>query len=190
MKRTNIRAGVVYAIKSSYGPPVPVVFLEDGAATVYDKPIGATGYRAHPEGTKARAGRGWSESSLGYATVGKYWDVRLSDALPDLHLKTASELKSFRDGGKPASSRLEFRLLTSLSRVVPWDEAVAEYEARTAHDRQRMKAADQMQIRRNTAIAALAGLGITAAPGDPGTVMLTLDEAEKVLRLAAKEADQ
>jgi hypothetical protein len=67
---------------------------------------------------------------------------------------------------------------------------LVEYEARAAHDRQRMKAADQMQIRRNTAIAALAGLGITAAPGDPGTVMLTLDEAEKVLRLAAKEADQ
>lgn len=37
MKRSSIKAGVVYAVKSSYGPPSPIVFLEDGAAGLYTR---------------------------------------------------------------------------------------------------------------------------------------------------------
>lgn len=43
MKRNDIKAGVVYAVKSSYGAPSPIVFLEDGVAGLYGIPPEVTG---------------------------------------------------------------------------------------------------------------------------------------------------
>lgn len=43
MKRKDIRAGVVYAEVPAYGSPSPVVFLEDGAATVWLEPFSRHG---------------------------------------------------------------------------------------------------------------------------------------------------
>jgi hypothetical protein len=191
VKRTDIKAGVVYAIKAAYGPPSPVVFLEDGAATLFEHVDVRAGYQVAPGGATAGRGRGYPARTYGYAAITgqqAYDDgARARRAAEMRGIGTSAELAAFRTGGRPDGEELGqyFTLLTSLNQVCPWDDAVAAYEAKRASDQQRMDAADAMTQRRNEIITGLACLGITAACGRPGMVTLDLDEAEKVIRLIA-----
>jgi hypothetical protein len=191
MKRADIKAGVVYAIKASYGPPSPVVFLEDGAATLYEH-RDAGGYEALPATYKASAGRGWSQPSRGYAVVqapGSRPHIagQRTEALAALAgVDTAAELAAFRTGRR-AESGLSSSLLTSLNQVVPWDDAIAEYDAKQAADAKRVFEADALTQRRAEVIAAFAAIGIKAMTSGPGVVLLSLDEAGKLLRLVAAD---
>lgn len=193
MKRTDIKAGVIYAIKGSYGPPGPVVFLEDQAATVYERIKHGTGYKALPATYKAQAGSGWSTPSRGYAVVRgdkPYTAGQRTEALAAMTgIDTTAELAAFR-AGKGTDSGLSPGILTSLSKVVPWDDAVAEYDARQAADGKRIAEADAMTQRRAEVIAAFAAIGITVASyAGPGLVQLNLDEADKIMRLITAKTE-
>jgi hypothetical protein len=191
VKRTDIRAGVVYAIKASYGPPSPVVFLEDGAATLFEYVNGRAGYQVAPESARAGRGDGYPAETYGYAAITgqSAYDAgeRAQRAAEMEDIDTADELAAFRGGERPDGEELGqyFTLLTSLNQVCPWDDAVAAYEAKRASDQRRMDAADAMTQRRNEIITGLARFGVTAACGNPGMVTLDLDEAEKVIGLIA-----
>jgi hypothetical protein len=197
VKRKDIKAGVVYAIKASYGPPSPVVFLEDQGATLFEHRNGRAGCHPAPEGAKAGRGDGYPFASYGYAAITgqSAYDggARAERAAEMEGIDLAAELAAFRAGERPDGEELGqyFTLLTSLSRVCPWDAAVAAYEAERAADQKRMDAADAMTRRRSEVIAAFAATGITVMSSGPGMVTLSLDEAGKLLRLVtAEEAGQ
>ena len=197
MKRKDIKAGVVYAIKASYGPPSPVVFLEDQGATLFEHRNGRAGNPRAPEGAKAGRGDGYSAASYGYAAItGKSaYDggARAERAAEMEGIDLAAELAAFRAGERPEGEELGqyFTLLTSLNQVCPWDAAVAAYEAKRAADQKRMDAADALTQRRTEVIEAFAAIGIKAMSSGPGMLTLTLDEAGKLLRLVtAEEAGQ
>jgi hypothetical protein len=100
----------------------------------------------------------------------------------------AAELAAFRTGRR-AESGLPSRLLTSLSHVTPWGDAVAEYEAKQAADAKRVFEADALTQRRTEVIAAFAAIGIKAMTSGPGVVLLSLDEAEKVIRIITAKTE-
>jgi hypothetical protein len=202
MKRTDIRAGVVYAIKSSYGAPAPIVFLEDGAAGLYGRGNygrGAPRKLDEDKYTKARAGKGFSDSDRGYAAIEARRPREITDAAAALlmsEINPQAEMSRFLADERPSEEGLRFVIVTSLTQIGGlYDEELAAYEARKEAER----AADQRKsdergariARIKAAIEALSAYGIraTGAWGE-GQVELSPDEAEKLLALlAAKNED-
>lgn len=193
MKRTDIRAGVVYAVKASYSRPSPVVFLEDSAAGLYQRGSrGDSGFTQVTESayTKAKRGTGWNGVTYGYAAVVPA-DRYVNDALSVLRgIEATAEIERFRTTGKPSSGHLRFDLITSLTRIAPWDEAIAEYEAAEAADRKRREDADARRRRASKALKAFRErCGITGE-FDCGGAVITFDieDAERLLALLAEKA--
>jgi len=187
MKRTDIKAGVIYASKSSYGPPGIVVFLEDGAAGLYERQRHGEGIRKVDEKySKAKRGSGWSETTKGYAAIVPR-GVTPAEALGLLSaIDPARELERFRATEHPSAEGLEFDIrytLTDISGL--YAEEKAAYDAREAADRaarQRKQEADRAaSARRRSIVEALNAYGIGARDNAVGKVELSLDEAEKLL---------
>jgi hypothetical protein len=184
MKRKDIKAGVVYTEVRAYGIPSPLVFLEDGAATVWLEPYNnlrrGDPYIACRPAEKPHRERGRSGRSQGYATV---WGS--AEALEGLDC--AAELEAFKAGGQPTREGLRFVLLFSLARISgPYAEAVAAHEAAIAADRAaRDHAAAEAEAREDRAasiVAALAEAGVKAHAHD-GRIWLSLDQAGRVVDL-------
>jgi len=192
MKRTSIKAGVVYATKTA-GSPNPVMFLEDGAAGLYSRQRGG-GIHQHEENsyTKARAGQGFSIVSIGYVILKQDWMSAGSQplALP-WQVDPAAELERFRAGEKPSVKGLTFDIITSLAKIAPWDEATAENEAREAAQREARAKSAESRARIDAAREGLRALGIdTGYSLGSGKIELPVWEVEKLLALlAAKEGD-
>jgi hypothetical protein len=196
VKRTDIRAGVVYAVKASYGPPSPIVFLEDGAAGLYRRPSRSErGFVqvAEDKYTKAKRGTGWSGVTCGYAAVIQSWTGRNAGndegSLAALcEIDAAAELERFRAGEGPASDLLQFDLITSLARIVPWGEAVAEHEAQRSAERKRRAEQDARSSRQRAVLEGLRRVGFAASAREQGAVGLSLEDAERLLAtLAGRE---
>ena len=188
MKRTDIKAGVIYASRSSYGPPGIVVFLEDGAAGLYERQRHGPGVREVEENkyTKAKRGSEWSETTKGYAAIATRRDAE-GDALALLGaIDPARELERFKAGEHPSVEGLEFDIrytLTDISGL--YAEEKAAYDAKEAAEqaaRRRKAEADRAaSARRRGIVEALSTYGITAKDNAAGKIELSLDEAEKLL---------
>ena len=188
MKRTDIKAGVIYASKNSYGPPGIVVFLEDGAAGLYERQRYGGGIRKVDENkwTKAKRGSGWSETTKGYAAIAGHWDAK-GEVLGLLSaIDPARELERFLAGEHPSVEGLEFDIrytLTDISGL--YAEEKAAYDAKEAAEqaaRRRKAEADRAaSARRRGIVEALSTYGITAKDNAAGKIELSLDEAEKLL---------
>lgn len=190
MKRKDIKAGVVYAETRSYGPPDAVVFLEDGAATVWrdSADYRKTGpYIACDPQDKAKRGTGWSGRSQGYAAV---------RGTPELleGLDVAAELEAFKARREPSRDGLWFTLVFSLGKVSgPYAEAVAAYEEEQSREREasrRRAAENDAAIRRLTAAQrAFAEFGIKASSGGTNLVSIHLDDAERLIALLREKGE-
>lgn len=194
MKRTDIRAGVVYAVKSSYGPPIPIVFLEDGAAGLYGRGNygrGAPRKLEESKTMKAKRGRGFSDSTRGYAAIARNGGAGASNAEAAAAMKAldpAAELARFIADEQPSSEILHFRIEPSLNQITGlYDEELAAYEAQ----REAGRAADRRRQQEKAALAERAGglqeslsaYGIRVRRATDGTFELSLDEAGKILAL-------
>ena len=198
MKRTDIKAGVIYASKNSYGPPGIVVFLEDGAAGLYERQRHGKGIRKVDENkwTKAKRGSGWSETTKGYAAIAGHWDAK-GEVLGLLSaIDPARELERFLAGEHPSVEGLEFDIrytLTDISGL--YAEEKAAYDAAQAAERaartRKAEADRAASARRLGVIQALSDYGINAGSNEKGNITLSPDEAEKLLALivTAKEGD-
>lgn len=192
MKRKNIKAGVIYAVKSSYGgSPSPVVFLEDGAAGLYRRGHDGTRFvqAAEDKYTKAKKGTGWTETTYGYAAVVRDGTATLpGGALGALAAIDASaELERFRTIGRPASGLLRFALITSLARIASWDDAVAEYKAARAADRKRWDETNARTQRQTAVLAGLQDLGLSVSAREQGAVGMSLEAAERLLAMLSEK---
>jgi hypothetical protein len=193
MKRTDIRAGVVYAVKSSYGSPAPVMFLEDRAAGLYSR-AQAGGIRQHEENshTKARRGQGFGSYNIGYVILKQDWMSAGTEPLPlPWQVDPDAELERFRAGEKPSVKGLTFDIITSVAKIAPWDATVAVAEAREAAETEARAKADAGRAKARAACDALLALGVNAKLSF-GSHKIELDiwEAEKLIALlAAKEED-
>lgn len=186
MKRTDIRAGVVYAIKSSYGPPGAVVFLEDGAAGLYERQPHGAGVRKLEENryTKAKRGSGWSETTKGYAAI--VAPVAALDVLAAIN--PARELERFLANERPSSDDLEFSIRYTLTDVSGlYAEEKAAYDAKEAADREARRRKDEAaraaSARRRSILEALDAYGIGARDNAAGKIELSLDEADKLIAM-------
>lgn len=192
MKRTDIRAGVVYAIKHDRGAPSPVMFLEDRAAGIYSRQRGGgIRQRAEDSRTKAHRGHGFSDETIGYAAVVQDWTTPgTSPAQPPWNLDPAAELEQFRGGGSPSAQGLRFDLITSLGKVAPWDETVAEDEARRAAGQAAREKSDAHRARVQAARDGLAEFGIDAGYSfGNAKIELAVWEVEKLLALLRGRED-
>ena len=194
MKRKDIKAGVVYAEVSRFGPPSPVVFLEDGAATVWLEPHSLARRNTDPYiacGPAEKPNRGgWAGRSAGYAAV-------LGDAETLLEgLDATVELEAFKTRRPPSREGLRFALVFSLAKIAgPYAEAVAAYEQEQAREaeafRERARRTYEAEKRSDEAIAALRNLGFSAQSAGLDLVSITIEDAERliaVLREAAATA--
>lgn len=196
MKRTDIKAGVVYAIKSSYGAPSPIVFLEDGAASLYQRdPYGKQGIRKLTEDkhTKAKRGSGWSETTRGYAAITARWDPK-RDALSLLAaIDPASELARFVASESPSVEGLEFSIHYTLSDITGlYADEKAAYDARQEAERAARSRKDEAEraasARRRDITEALSAYGIEARGNERGRIELSPDEADKLVALLRAHA--
>jgi hypothetical protein len=190
MIRKNIKAGVVYARESQYGRPTPIVFLEDGAATLFQlAPYGRGEYRVYADqSARARHGRGWSDPSLGYAAMTGSDSIGKTAAGLLAEIDPAGELERFKaKASTPAG--LSFTLVTSLNDISrTYAEAIAAYEAKQEADRadrEREQAEDAaLETRSDAVLAVLASAGIRARfDSRTGSIQMGLDEAEKLAAL-------
>ena len=203
MKRTDIKAGVVYAIKSSYGPPSPIVFLEDGAAGLYGRsnygqgPIRKLEENKHTKAKAGRAGRGFSDSARGYAAINTSWSSKVSLADMIGQIRSASpdaELARFLAGKQPSVEGAGFEIVTSLGQIDGlYAEELAAYNARieAEHAASRRKADEQTALaeRIGTAVEGLSAYGIRAKGAwKSEQVELSADEAEKLVALLRAHA--
>ena len=190
MKRTSIKAGIVYASKSDHGSPSPVMFLEDGAAGIYSRQRGGSiRQQTETSYTKAHRGRGWSDESIGYAAVVQDWITPgTKPALLPWALDPAAELERFRAGGKPSVPGLKFDIITSLGKIGPWGAAVAEHEARLAAKREAEQKAEAGRVRAKAAHDGLRALGISARLSfSTHRIELDIWEAEKLLDMLREQ---
>lgn len=194
MKRTDIRAGVVYAVKSSYGPPSPIVFLEDGAAGLYGRGgYGRGEIRKLEENsyTKAKRGSGFSDSARGYAALKASWQREFSNADAAQQMSAAdpaAELARFLADEKPSAPALEFEIVTSLSQINGlYNEELAAYEAQQQGEREaRRRHAEQKAAAAERAVSlkeSLSAYGIRVTMATDEGFFLKLDEADKLLAL-------
>lgn len=194
MKRTDIRAGVVYAIKSSYGPPSPIIFLEDGAAGLYARgSYGRSEVRKLEETktTKAKRGSGFSDATRGYAAVAANGGAGAPAAELVAAMKAldpTAELARFVADERPSSEILRFVIEPSLNQIAGlYAEELAAYEAQReaelAADRRKRAEQDAKTSRASDLIEGFSAYGIRARGAFEGKVELSLDEADKLLAL-------
>ena len=195
MKRTDIKAGVVYAIRNSYGPPGIVVFLEDGAAGLYSRERHGNRIRQETENkyTKAKRGSGWGETTRGYAAVTARRDAKREAVSLLSTIDPARELERFRAGEHPSVEGLEFDIRYTLADVSGlYAEEQAAYDAKEAAERAarlRKQEADRAaSARRRGIVEALNAYGIGARDNAAGKVEFSLDEADKLLALLREHA--
>lgn len=195
MKRTDIKAGVVYAKQASaYGRPDPIVFLEDGAVTVYR--ANEYGDMAYTALENAKPRRDAVYGPAGYAVVVPNWKASTGDTLTAMRaIDPAAELPHFQsqkraESGQyvPGNGDLRFGVLVNLGKVTgEYDAMVAAYEAQVTAERQRRVQADAVAKRareRATALrAAFDSLGFRAGCGASHGegVSFSLDVAERLL---------
>jgi hypothetical protein len=200
MKRTDIKAGVVYATKSSYGAPAPIVFLEDGAAGLYVRGnYGRGPYRklAEDKNTKAKGASGYSDSGRGYAAIkiSAGGDLNYAEAAERMStIDPVVELARFLASERPSAEGLGFDIVTSLSQIGGlYAEEKAAYDSMKAAEQeagQRRREADRAaSVRRWNIVDALNALGIGARGNSAGKIELSLDEAEKLLTLLAAKTE-
>jgi hypothetical protein len=193
VKRKDIKAGVVYAEPRSYGPPTAVVFLEDGAATVWqrvERYSGPDEVRALAADAKPQKGSGWRGRSQGYATV-------RGDAELLAGLDVAAELERFKADSQPSRDGLWFTLAFQLGKVAgPYADEVAAYKAREDAKR---KADDDAKNRRLAARkrvddvrealgeeAGIASQYVQDSYGKHG-IWVSVEDAERLLTLLRAE---
>lgn len=197
MQRKDIKAGVIYAVKSSYGQPHPVLFLEDGAAGLY------THERYHYErrrpayeGAKARAARGF-DPVFGYAAVepadgGHDRDDRDAVLAAMREVDPVAELERFKAGRNPASEILQFAIISNLGKIAPWDDVLAERELQRQRDRKRTEEANARMARTRAAIDGLRQHGIAGTrildygAGGEG-VLIGIADAERLLAMLSEK---
>jgi hypothetical protein len=199
MKRSDIKAGVVYAVKSAYGPPGPIVFLEDGAAGLYQRDHYSSKVKQLAESKFSKAGRGGAfESGRGYAAVVRDYAAPgpgvKADPLPAMRaLDCAAELERFRAGERPSAAGLRFEIVTSLNQVAGlYDEELAAYEARREAERaaNRRKQAENKAARdrADAILDRLNALGVDGEAVSKGRepwshICISVADAEKFLAL-------
>ena len=197
MKRTDIRAGVVYAVKSGYGPPSPIVFLEDGAAGLYSRGDYGRGAPAErdPRIWKAQRGSGYGTSDCGYAAMIRsgasglmYEDAAAAMAAAD----PGAELARFLADERPSGEGLMFSIVTSLGQISGlYDEELAAYnaakEAERARERRLSEERAAESARRLGLVEALSAYGIRARDNSAGKIELSPDEADKLIALLGRE---
>jgi len=184
VKRSDIRAGTVYAVVS-YGRPNPLVFLEDKAERVWTEPwnlVRNGPYTASPNTKPHRDAHG---RDSGYAAVSGD-----SGQLRDLDCK--AELARFAGGQEPSREGLKFTLVFSLANIPgTYDEALAAWrkslaDSKTAREKQQAEAREHDR-RLKAVTAGLAELDIrassTVAAYGPNLVGLDIDSAEKLLAM-------
>lgn len=195
MKRSQIRAGVVYGMQRQHGSGTgPVVFLEDAGARVWtERKFGGLAYTPSDE----KPGRDRLYGDRGYAVVRPPYSANAAEALAALRaVDPAAELARFaavprnsREQG-PASDLLEFDVLVSLGRVEgEYGEVIARHEAARRAAVERREAADrrsrEQSARADDLAAGFKGLGMYAAKDHSalGGVRLafSLDDAEQLL---------
>lgn len=192
MKRTDIRAGVVYAYqRSTYNEPQPIVFLNAPAdGVLYCE---TSHYRApgSPAFIKARADskphRVQFGSDVGYPVVRLRWDSKddpaslLSVTLADFEAATGSI-----DGGR------EFAVVVSLAAIAgPWSDVKAARDEQVEADRQLREheraEADASRARAIDVLTALRARDIEperiSPYGKVESIVLPLEEAEKLLAM-------
>jgi hypothetical protein len=160
MKRTDIRAGVVYAYQRSrsYGTPEPIVFLAapaDGVLFKSGRTVRASGraFQRAPEGeTKPRTyGSTWDQLVIGYPVVmfargGAADETPLADLL-SLTLDDFAAVDSAHDTSVKGAY---FTVLTTLGQVTGlYEEKVAEYEAQREAERAKR---ERDQVERDAAV--------------------------------------
>jgi hypothetical protein len=187
MLRKDIKAGVVYAIDTKWAAPVPIVFLEDGAATLFESDRYGRGRIAgcNDQSQRPKRGSGWGESTRGYAALVKTGLVN-DETAAMAGIIPAAELERLK-AGERAPGGLEWRLVTSLADITrTYPEAVAAHQAQREADRaarERHKAERAaLSARSASIVAALAALGIDAGTDSTG-ITLSLDDAEALLTL-------
>ena len=200
MKRSSIKAGVVYAIKSSYGPPSPIVFLEDGAAGLYGRsnygrgPIRKFDENKH---TKAKKGHGLSDSDRGYVAMKVSWALGISNAGAAERMRAIDPeagLARFLAGESSSIDGVGFDIVTSLGQIDGlYAEELAAYSARLDAERSAGQRKADEQAARAARIAAvieaLSAYGIRAKGAWKGEqVELSVDEAEKLAALLRAHA--
>ena len=201
MKRTDIRAGVVYAVKSSYGPPSPIVFLEDGARGIYSRsPYGrGAPVERDPKRYKPKRGRGWEGTDCGYAAIrgGSAREGEAAELLRSVDLP--AELARFLADKMPTADGLSFEIVTGLGKIDGlYDEELAAYEARQEAERaERKREQGEAEAARNRADAITFRLSAFDVDAEAVSkdrehwshIVIPVADAEKLLALlAAKEA--
>ena len=184
MQRKAIKAGVIYAIKSDYGSPKPIVFLEDGAAGLYVRDRISRKVRKVTETghTRARKGIGYLSPDYGYAAIRTRLDA--ADAISLIgSIGPAAMLSRFLADETPGVEGLEFEIVCSLGQIIPWAEAVAEFEGRRDADRKRTAETQARAERQRGIISAFAAFGVRVSASGSEYVGLRLDEAERLLAL-------
>lgn len=219
MKRTDIKAGVVYAVHSSYGSPKPVVFLQDGAAGLFQHQRGGGAPRdvTGSRGVKAGKGSFYAPGGTGYAAVvpsrfGDFAEMPYKERVQALYsLDIAAELARFKDGKEPLGSGMQFEIITSLTKVRGEYEAEsAAYEKKAKDDRAASDARDlavrQLHDRARAAAAQLTTqaslwsdeegfdhLGVSAtsirAGQRPSLITMPVGDAELLARLLGRLRD-
>lgn len=196
MKRTDIKAGVVYAVRSSYGPPTAIVFLEDGAAGLYQRePYGKSGIRKLTEDkfNKAKRGSGWSDTTKGYAAITARWDGKRDTLGLLAAIDPANELARFVASESPSVEGLEFSIHYTLSDISGlYADERAAYDARQEAERDARSRKDEAEraasARRRDTSESLSAYGIEARGNDKGRIELSLDEADKLVTLLRAHA--
>lgn len=196
MKRTDVEAGVIYAVKNSYGPPGIVVFLEDGAAGLYQRERHGAGIRQLIENktTKAKRGQGWSETTRGYAAIEGRWDANKSEVLDLLAaIDPATELERFKANEQPSVDGLSFEIRYTLTDVsgLYADEKAAYDEAKEAEraaDRHRAEQKAAAAERAGDLLESLSAYGIRLVRATDEGFFLKLGEADKLLALLREYA--
>lgn len=187
MKRKDIRAGVAYALKS-HSTPKPAVFLEDGAATLWEKLRNSGGYRELSEPLyKPRVGHGWDGTNRGFAIIA-------GDAEALAGIDAAAELARFRAGQQPSNAELHFSLVTVLGQVIgPYGEAVAAYERERARQREetsrRHRDIDAALHRQLAITEAFGEFGIRAGSGGSDRVSISIEDAERLIALLREKTE-
>lgn len=189
MKRTDIKAGVVYAVNSAYGSPTPIVFLQDGASGLFQRERGG-GYR-ESGATKASTRYGYSGRGTGYAAIrpsrsGSFVELPFQARVEALYqLDAAAELERFRAGLEPLTAGAQFEVVTSLNKVRgEYKETKAAYE-KAENDAQAARAARDMALQksrdrtRSAAKALTEAAGLWASEGHEGLARMSIQPGQR-----------
>ncbi|GHE41949.1 hypothetical protein GCM10017673_50170 [Streptosporangium violaceochromogenes] len=196
MRAADIKPGAVYAHRAGSGRLYPVVFLARADrnhlywTTDRFRPPDAPAFQKASGGAKPRRGTG-IDRTCGYPAVVGYGVASGETTVEALTKVTLADFEAATTTG--VVDGLSFNLVTSLGQIVgPWQEAVAaeaaarqEQQAVAAREWEARQAAQQ---RATELVEAFAALGVSARadnPGQPAGIVVSLDEADRMLKLLA-----